>query len=226
MEHTDVFMDATAIEEALARATAEAIDGELEKDIRNNLEAMRVVAEAEKAGNDRSLTFRFLSAPKEILGDGKVEEILFGINEIRDGKVVDTGATYSIKCGLVITAIGYEALPIDGVSYVKGKIDNVEGRVVGTNIYTVGWAKRGPSGVIGTNKSDATDVVKLVVEDQTAPKVSSDITELLMSGHPVVTQLTWEAINAAEVAAGEPLGKPRVKAVSREELLKLGNLLA
>ncbi len=226
LEHTDVFMDATAIEEALARATAEAIDGELEKDIRNNLEAMRVVAEAEKAGNDRSLTFRFLSAPKEILGDGKVEEILFGINEIRDGKVVDTGATYSIKCGLVITAIGYEALPIDGVSYVKGKIDNVEGRVVGTNIYTVGWAKRGPSGVIGTNKSDATDVVKLVVEDLTAPKVSSDITELLMSGHPVVTQLTWEAINAAEVAAGEPLGKPRVKAVSREELLKLGNLLA
>ena len=160
------------------------------------------------------------------MGDGKVEEILFGINEIRDGKVVDTGATYSIKCGLVITAIGYEALPIDGVSYVKGKIDNVEGRVVGTNIYTVGWAKRGPSGVIGTNKSDATDVVKLVVEDLTAPKVSSDITELLMSGHPVVTQLTWEAINAAEVAAGEPLGKPRVKAVSREELLKLGNLLA
>ena len=135
---------------------------------------------------------------------------------------MDTGETYSIKCDLVISAIGYESLPIDGVTFEKGKIANDEGRVIGSNIYTVGWAKRGPSGVIGTNKSDASDVVKLIVEDLKSPKSSGDITELIPSGHHIVDQNQWQKINAAEVAAGEPLGKPRVKATSVAKLLSLG----
>ena len=222
LEHTDVYMDAQAIEEAHSRALASAVDGEIEKEIRNNLEAMRIVATTEKKGNERSLEFRFLSAPKEIRGEFKVEEIVFGINEIQDGKVVDTGETYTIKCGLVISAIGYEALPIEGVTFEKGKILNEEGRVPGTNIYTVGWAKRGPSGVIGTNKSDASDVVKLVVEDLGEPKDSEDVTTLIDSEIVIVDQAYWERINAAEIAAGEPLGKPRIKEVSRFLLLSLG----
>jgi ferredoxin--NADP+ reductase len=87
----------------------------------------------------------------------------------------------------------------------------------------VGWAKRGPSGVIGTNKSDAADVMKLLVEELTTPKNAGDITDVI-THNKVVTQAHWQAINEAEVAAGEPLGKPRRKAVDREELLRLGRL--
>jgi len=222
LEHTDVYFDAKLIEDAHKRAISQAEFGELEKHLASNLEAMRLIAEHPHAGNERSMEFKFLSAPKEIRGAGKVEEIIFGINQVVEGKVVDTGETYSIKCDLVITAIGYESLPIEGVNFVKGKIENNEGRVFGTNIYTVGWAKRGPSGVIGTNKSDASDVVKLLIEDLKSPKSAGDITELIPAGHHIVDQSEWQRINAAEVAAGEPLGKPRVKATSVAQLLSLG----
>ena len=222
LEHTDVYFDAELIEDAHKRAISNAEFGELEKHLASNLEAMRLIAEHPKAGHERSIEFKFLSTPKEIKGSGKVEEIVFGINAIDNDKVVDTGETYSIKCDLVISAIGYESLPIDGVTFEKGKIANDEGRVIGSNIYTVGWAKRGPSGVIGTNKSDASDVVKLIVEDLKSPKSSGDITELIPSGHHIVDQNQWQKINAAEVAAGEPLGKPRVKATSVAKLLSLG----
>jgi ferredoxin--NADP+ reductase len=77
--------------------------------------------------------------------------------------------------------------------------------------------------VIGTNKSDAADVMKLLVEDLGTPKNLGDITDVI-THNKVVTQMHWQAINEAEVAAGEPLGKPRRKAVAREELLKLGRL--
>ena len=122
----------------------------------------------------------------------------------------------------MITAIGYEAIPLAGIPYKNGKVVNTDGRVE-ENVYVVGWAKRGPSGVIGTNKSDSSDVMKLLVEDLKTPKTAGDITELLGDA-VVVTQSHWESINAAEVAAGEPLGKPRRKAVENNELLSLGGL--
>lgn len=223
LEHTDVYMDPIAIAEALSRAITEAGGEEgVAKETKNNLEAMRLIAIGEKFGHLRSMDFRFLSAPIEIKGDGKVEEVVFGVNEVVDGKIVDTGATYSINCGLVISAIGYEALPIDGLNFSRGRINNVDGRVPDSNIYTVGWAKRGPSGVIGTNKSDASAVIELIIEDLGVPKVGGDITDLLDSHHIVVDQRYWERINAGEIAIGEPVGKPRIKAVSREELLGLG----
>jgi ferredoxin--NADP+ reductase len=87
----------------------------------------------------------------------------------------------------------------------------------------VGWAKRGPSGVIGTNKSDAADVMKLLASQLGEPKSAGDVAALI-AHNKVVTQMHWEQINAAEIAAGEPLGKPRRKAVSREDLLNLGAL--
>ena len=91
------------------------------------------------------------------------------------------------------------------------------------NLYVVGWAKRGPSGVIGTNKSDAADVMKLLVSKLAAPKNSADITESI-AHTKIVTQSIWQQINEAEIAAGEPLGKPRRKFVSREELITQANL--
>ena len=219
LEHTDVIIENSAVQEANERAQAA---GEIDKQLASNLEAWRLIAEKPLEGLDRVMEFRFLSAPKEIKGADRVEEVIFGINEIKGGKVVDTGETYSIKTNLVITAIGYHALPIKGISYRDGKVENDEGRVLGTNIYTVGWAKRGPSGVIGTNKSDASDVVKLLIEDLgPEPKNGGDISVVIPQAIKVIDQAGWTKINAAEVAAGEALGKPRLKEVDIAKLISL-----
>ena len=219
LEHTDVHMDHHQIQEAKTRAESQ---GELPKDLRSNLDAMLAISEAEKKGHERGIYFHFLSTPLEIRGKDRVEEVLFGINEVRDGKVVPTGETFSIKCGLVVSAIGYFAEEIPGLPYEGGKVRNLEGRIEDRNSYVVGWAKRGPSGVIGTNKSDSTDVMKLLVEDLIEPKASEDLMEFLKKkGCTIVSQAHWERINSQEVSAGEPLGKPRVKLVKREEMLGL-----
>ena len=209
LEHTNVMMSKSDISDAISRAGAEPA-----KDVKSNLDAMLLIAEKEATNHERTITFQFLATPIEIKGAGRVEEVVFqktGSDEI-----------FRIKCGLVITAIGYEATALAGVPYEKGKVVNTDGRVH-ENVYVVGWAKRGPSGVIGTNKSDAADVMKLLVDDLTTPKSAGDITDVITHNR-VVTQAHWQVINQAEVAAGEPLGKPRRKAVDREELLRLGRL--
>ena len=209
LEHTNVVMNPEDIAAAIVRAG----DG-IEKDTKSNLDAMTLIAESKPTSHDRTMTFQFLATPVEIKGDGKVEEVVFQ----------RTGGeeTFSVKCGLVITAIGYEAASLEGIPYERGKVVNIDG-YVSENLFVVGWAKRGPSGVIGTNKSDAADVMKLLVSKLEDPKSAGDITEII-THNKVVTQMHWEQINAAEVAAGEPLGKPRKKAVSREDLLNLGAL--
>ena len=121
LEHTDVIIENSAVQEANERAQAA---GEIDKQLASNLEAWRLIAEKPLEGHDRVMEFRFLSAPKEIKGTDRVEEVIFGINEIKGGKVVETGETYSIKTNLVITAIGYHALPIKGISYRDGKVEN------------------------------------------------------------------------------------------------------
>jgi len=209
LEHTNVVMQKLDIEVAIARA------GDTpEKDVKSNLDAMLLISEKELTAHERTMKFQFLATPKEIKGNGRVEEVVF--------QKTGSDETFSIKCGLVITAIGYEAASLEGIPYEKGKVVNTDGRVK-ENVYVVGWAKRGPSGVIGTNKSDAADVMKLLVEDLKAPKNSGDITDVITHNR-VVTQQHWQVINAAEVAAGEPVGKPRRKSVAREELLKHAGL--
>ena len=209
LEHTNVIIEKRDIAEALAR-----VGEDIEKDVKSNLDAMALIADQVPAGHERTMKFQFPATPKEIRGEGKVQEVVF--------TKTGTDEEFSIPCGLVITAIGYEAAPLDGIPYERGKVVNTEGRVA-ENVYVVGWAKRGPSGVIGTNKSDALEVMKLLVEDLKSPKNAGDISELLGDA-VVVTQSHWEAINAAEIAAGETLGKPRRKAVDRHELLGLGGV--
>ena len=206
LEHTNVIIEKRDIDEALAR-----VGEDIEKDVKSNLDAMALIADQVPAGHERTMKFQFLATPKEIRGEGKVQEVVF--------TKTGTDEEFSIKCGLVITAIGYEADPLAGIPYEHGKVVNIDGRVE-DNVYVVGWAKRGPSGVIGTNKSDSTDVMKLLVEDLNTPKATGDITELIGDA-AVVTQSHWEAINAAEIAAGEIQGKPRLKSVDKGELLKL-----
>ena len=209
LEHTNVIIEKSDIAAALSR-----VGDAPEKDVKSNLDAMLLIAEQEPTNHARTMKFQFLATPVEIKGANRVEEVVF--------KKTGSDETFSIKCGLVITAIGYEAAPLEGIPYEKGKVVNVEGRV-NENIYVVGWAKRGPSGVIGTNKSDAADVMKLLVEDLKAPKNAGDVAEII-AHNKVVTQMHWQAINEAEIAAGEPVGKPRRKAVTREELFKHAGL--
>ena len=207
LEHTNVVMNKADIEAAIVRA-----GDSPEKDVKSNLDAMLLIAENPKSQHERTMQFLFQHTPKEILGTDRVEGVVYSTP---DGDV-------TIKCGLVITAIGYQAHGIEGVPYENGKVVNSDGRVK-HNLYVVGWAKRGPSGVIGTNKSDAAAVIELLVEDLKKPKNAGDISELL-THQIVVSQGHWQMINEAEVAAGEPKGKPRVKSVVRTELLKHAGL--
>ena len=207
LEHTNVVINRDDIEAALER-----VGSEIEKDVKSNLDAMMLIADSEKSQHERTMHFLFQHTPKEIFGTDRVEGVVYSTPQ---GDV-------TIKCGLVITAIGYQAAPIDGIPYENGKVVNIDGRVV-KNLYVVGWAKRGPSGVIGTNKSDAAAVVELVISDLKSPKSAGDISELL-TNQSVIDQLAWQKINEAEIAAGEPLGKPRRKAVSRAEFMHLGGL--
>ena len=205
LEHTNVIISKSDIDAAIVAA------GDApEKDVKSNLDAMLAIAEHEKTSHARTMEFLFHHVPTEIKGSGQVQEVEF---KTPAGQKV-------IKCGLVISAIGYEAQPLSGISYEKGKVLNTDGRVK-DNLYVVGWAKRGPSGVIGTNKSDAAGVIELLISTLKTPKNSGDINDLI-GAHKVITQTHWEAINAAEVASGEPLGKPRVKVADKDELLRLG----
>ena len=207
LEHTNVVMNKSDIDAAVVRAGAEP-----EKDVKSNLDAMLLIADSQKSEHDRTMHFLFQHTPKEILGTDKVEGIVYSTP---NGDV-------TIKCGLVVTAIGYQAAGISGVPYENGKVVNSDGRVK-ENLYVVGWAKRGPSGVIGTNKSDAAAVVELLVSDLKAPKSAGDISELLTS-QAVIDQLAWQKINEAEVAAGEAKSKPRIKLIKREDFQKIAGM--
>ena len=218
LKNTDVYIDPEQMNQASSRI--EQI-GEVEKDLRNNLEAMRLVAEHDKKGVQRKLEIKFLLAPIQINGTDKLDEIIFVVNKVKDGKVIATDKTFTIKAGLVITAIGYDALEYAGVNIENGRIANIAGHVE-HNVYVTGWAKRGPVGVIGTNKSDSNDVVELIISNLTEPKMSEGISSLLKSGHEVIDQISWEKINASEVISGEIAGKPRVKEVDWKRLISLG----
>jgi ferredoxin--NADP+ reductase len=218
LENTGVYIDSKQIEEAIKHI--EVMD-EVEKDLKSNIEAMKAIAEHEKKGVARKLEIKFLSTPIEIKGNGKVKEMVFQKNKVESGKVIATSETFSIKTGIVITAIGYDAVEYSGVTTESGRIINIAGHVE-HNVYVVGWAKRGPTGVIGTNKSDSTDVVDLIIENLKEPKSSEGVTALLKSGHEVIDQTAWEKINASEVISGEIAGKPRLKEVDWKRLIGLG----
>ena len=203
LEHTNVLMNKGDIEAAIVR-----VGDEPEKEVKSNLDAMLLIADNPKSEHERTMEFLFQHTPQEILGTDRVEGVVYSTPS---GEV-------TIKCGLVITAIGYQAQGIEGVPYENGKVVNNDGHVK-ENLYVVGWAKRGPSGVIGTNKSDAAAVMELLVSNLRSPKGAGDVSDLL-THQVVVSQSDWQKINEAEVAAGETKGKPRVKSVEREVLLK------
>jgi ferredoxin--NADP+ reductase len=218
LENTDVIISNSEIEVAKIRVAEEL---EVSKELRNNLEAFLEVSQSESKNHERKLAIKFLLTPVEIIGKEKVEAIRFARNEVINDKVSATSEIIEIACDLVISAIGYQVLPIPGVDATAGKVVNENG-FVADNLYVVGWAKRGPSGVIGTNKSDSSELIKLLIEKlpRTA-KEHSDISKLLANCE-IITQSGWQKINQAEIEQGKAVGKPRRKLTEWSDLLSLG----
>ncbi|MFY9487120.1 MAG: FAD-dependent oxidoreductase [Solirubrobacterales bacterium] len=240
LKRADVIVDPADLELDAASEAWLASD-EADATSRKNVEILREYAQREPTGKSHRVVLKFLRSPVEILGEDKVEGIRIGVNKIETGdngalRAVDAGATEDIECGLVLRSIGYRGRPIEEVPFDdrRGLIRNEGGRVTGEDgaplpgEYAVGWIKRGPSGVIGTNKKDAADTVARIIEDREAgrlgqPTIDDDAQAWLSDRTPNLT--TWEgwcAIDTHEQGLGEPHGRPRVKLVNLEEMFRIG----
>jgi ferredoxin--NADP+ reductase len=242
----------------LARADVQVDPAELELDplseawllagadatARRNVEILRDYAGRPPGGKSHRISLKFLRSPVEVLGegeDGPVTGLRVVHNEIVDAgdgrlRAVATDRQEIIDCGLVLRSIGYRGRPLGDVPFdeARGLIRNTGGRVCGPDgtplpgEYAVGWIKRGPSGVIGTNKKDAADTVAKIVEDAEAgrlpePPLSDPDGEAMAAWLAervpgLVVWGGWEAIDAYEQRLGEPHGRPRVKLVRIEDL--------
>jgi ferredoxin--NADP+ reductase len=202
---------------------------------RRRLEILRDYAARERTGRSHRIVLRFLCSPVAILGDaaGRVSGIRVARNrlEIERGRVraVATGVEEDIECGLVLRAVGYRGEPLADLPFdaTRGVIANRDGRVVSDDgvplprEYVVGWIKRGPTGVIGTNKKDAAETVACVLADLNAgilrgprPTHRDTASQWLRERVPhLVEWAGWQAIDVHERLAGEASGRPRVKLV-------------
>jgi len=228
----------------LERGDVEVVGGELDelsavalrdadKTRRRNVEILQDYAARPKTGKAITVRFRFLASPVELLGDenGHVRAVKIEKNEIvarDDGSLGARGtATFEeIPAQLVFRSIGYRGQPVAGIPFdeQRGLILNAAGRVTDADgaqqlgEYVSGWIKRGPSGVIGTNKKDSQDTVDKILEDAAAGRLNEppedDIDALIANNcADVVTWDGWQAINAIETAVGEGSSpaRPRVK---------------
>jgi ferredoxin/flavodoxin---NADP+ reductase len=194
--------------------------------VRRSVAHLRDFAARAPSGKPRSIRLRFFTSPVAILGDEWVEGIELVRNELSGGRAVPTEDRETLACGVVFRSVGYRGVALPGVPFDEdsGTIPNVGGRVE-PGLYAAGWIKRGPSGVIGTNKKDATETVELLLEDARAgllPPRSGDSLEQLLQerGVAAVMYAGWEEIDRAERSAGEPHGRPRLKLCTWDELLE------
>ncbi|SEH89465.1 ferredoxin--NADP+ reductase [Mycolicibacterium rutilum] len=208
------------------------------KTVRNNVKVLRGYAETTPKNAKRRIVFRFRTSPIEIKGDGRVESIVLGRNELveENGRIVarDTGEREEVPAQLVVRAVGYRGVPTPGLPFDErsGTIPHTAGRVEGSrNEYVVGWIKRGPTGVIGSNKSDSQETVDTLIADLSGAQLfdfdedhSEQLARWLVERQPkVVTDDHWRLIDEYERSAGEPHGRPRVKLTSVAELLRIGH---
>ena len=241
MTRADVEVEPSEVE--LDAESARWLEAEGSTTNKRNVEILREYAQRPGGHKGHRVSLKFLRSPVEILGegeDGPVTGIRIARNRIErhaDGRLhaVPTGVHEEIACGLVFRSIGYRGQPLAGIPFDerRGLIRNDGGRVcdehgtVQRGEYAVGWIKRGPSGVIGTNKKDAADTVAKVVADAEAGALGSPVqtdpdaaAELVARCAPdAVTWAGWQSIDEQERAAGTPQGRPRVKLVRVGELL-------
>ncbi|CQD04195.1 FAD-dependent oxidoreductase [Mycolicibacterium farcinogenes] len=209
------------------------------KTVKQNIKVLRKYVDEPPREAKRRIVFRFCTSPVELRGEERVESIVLGRNElVRDdnGRVVakDTGQREELPVQLVVRAVGYRGVPTPGLPFDErsGTIPHTDGRIEGSrNEYVVGWIKRGPSGVIGSNKKDSQETVDTLLDDLRARGVdergaeyTTELAEWLLEHQPkLVTGEHWQLIDAHERAAGESLGRPRVKLASVAELLRIGH---
>lgn len=206
-------------------------DSLLEPGLRKSVSLVRsfaAIPERERADKTVEIAFDFFASPKAILGrDGKVAAIKVERTRVETGRAVGTGETYEIPCGIVLTAIGYRTAPIENVPFDEraGRFANDDGRIL-PGLYAVGWAKRGPSGTIGTNKPDGFGIIELIEEDaekgafgkgDKAGRAGFDALAATR-GLEVVTFQDWKKIEDAETAAARE-GSPREKFVDIEAMI-------
>ncbi|MEB3048986.1 FAD-dependent oxidoreductase [Mycolicibacter sp. MYC123] len=205
---------------------------------KQNVKVLRTYVGRELHPGHRRIVFRFATSPIEIRGDGRVQEIVLGHNELvtdDEGRVSarDTGEREVLAAQLVVRSVGYRGVPTPGLPFDErnATIPHTDGRIDGTdNQYVVGWIKRGPSGVIGSNKSDSQATIDTLAADLAArdlPDVGSDyeaqLQAWLLSRQPeLITDEHWQRIDDHERSAGEPHGRPRVKLASVAEMLRIG----
>jgi ferredoxin/flavodoxin---NADP+ reductase len=218
-------------------ASASELESDRER-ARRNYELLQEYAARPVEGKPRRIVLRFLTSPVAILGDGRVEAVEVVRNELveLEGRLVarPTGETERIPSGLVLRSVGYLGIPLPGVPFDErsGTIPNEHGRVVGAErVYVAGWIKRGPTGVIGTNKKDAAETVEGLLDDARAGRLGGaslhELEELLdAKGVAYVDYGGWQAIDAVERAAGEPLGRPRVKLHRWDSLIAAASRVA
>ncbi len=227
LERGDVEIIGAELDPLSAAALAEA-----DKTRTRNVEIVQEYAARPKTGKPITVRFRFLASPVELLGDGHVEAVRIEHNEIyeRDGQLAarGTGEFSELPAQLVFRSIGYTGEPIGGIPFDdrRGLIRNEGGRVCVddgehcTGEYVTGWIKRGPSGVIGTNKKDSQDTVTKLLEDAAAGRLNTPAYDDIAAALPehTVQWAGWEAIDAAETAAAEGTERPRVKLTDWEAL--------
>jgi ferredoxin--NADP+ reductase len=216
--------------------------GEVDGLTRRKLEFLANLARKPEAQSARRITFRFCAAPVEIEErNGKVSGLKIERTELsvgEDGWVQarGTGEFETLPVGLVFRSVGYRGVPLEGVPFDdrKGIIPNADGRVLRNGevlprVYVSGWIKRGPSGVIGTNKADAAATVAKMVEDAARldgaddPKKNRRAMDGLLAeaGVRVVTFQDWLELDSVEVGEGARLGKVRQKLTSLEAMLRV-----
>ena len=227
----DVLVDPADLE--LDPASEAALDHDT--NARRNLEVLREYAARPPAGRRRAIRLRFAVSPLAILGDERVEAVEVVRNRLvadADGRIHAEPADdrETIPCGIVFRSVGYLGVELPGVPFDvrRATIPNENGRVVDTSgVYCAGWIKRGPSGVMGKNKKDATETIDVLLEDARAgclkrrdPSATAETVEELLAERGVVhvSYAGWEAIDLEERGRGEPQGRPRVKLATWHEL--------
>ena len=188
--------------------------------IQRNIDTLRDFTKATPGERRKRVHFRFFASPVAVLGEGRVTGVRFEKTKVEGGKASGTGEFFEIPCGLVIPAIGYYSDPLPGVPFQGGRTINKDGRIE-PGLYAVGWIKRGPSGVIGTNKPDGDNAAEQIQADAGAGgKPGRAALEALLAQRKtrVVTFADWKKIEAAEVKNAPP-GAPRRKFGTVQEML-------
>jgi ferredoxin/flavodoxin---NADP+ reductase len=212
----------------LNEASQKEIDEPTHAARKKNYDIMTELAKIQPNGRSRKFFLHFFRSPIEILGKNRVEKVVFERNQLfgesNNQKVRGTGVKEEIGCGIVFRSVGYYGVPIKGLPFTAsaGVIPNQHGRIMDseqifTGLYAAGWIKRGPTGIIGTNKLDSEDTVHSLSEDLDhlipCPEPSTEALLAFLKSKEVLTVNFpgWKKIDAAEIERGKPLGKPREK---------------